>query len=59
MLDPNWETADTDVNNNYWPARVIKSRFELYKRKKAKDMMHDFSVELKDISAEELEAQAN
>jgi hypothetical protein len=58
-LDPNWETADTDITNNYWPARVIKSRFELYKRKKAKDMMHDFSVELKDISAEELEAQAN
>ena len=58
-LDPNWETADTDISNNYWPARVIKSRFELYKRKKAKDMMRDFSVELKDISEEELEAQAN
>ncbi|WP_206486482.1 M1 family metallopeptidase [Thalassotalea sp. G2M2-11] len=45
-LDPNWETADTDVNNNYWPARPIKSRFELYKRKK-KDMMRDYNVELK------------
>ena len=45
-LDPNWETADVDVNNNYWPARPIKSRFELYKRKK-KDMMRDYNVELK------------
>jgi len=45
-LDPNWETADVDVNNNYWPARPIKSRFELYKRKK-KDMMRDYNAELK------------
>ena len=33
-LDPNWETADVDVNNNYWPARPIQSRFDLFKRKK-------------------------
>ncbi len=58
-LDPYWETADTDISNNYWPARVIKSRFELYKRKKAKDMMRDFNMELKEISEEELEAQSN
>ncbi|MDG1751105.1 MAG: M1 family metallopeptidase [Thalassotalea sp.] len=45
-LDPNWETADVNVNNNYWPARPIKSRFELYKRKQ-KDMMRDYNVELK------------
>ncbi|GLX78056.1 aminopeptidase [Thalassotalea insulae] len=45
-IDPNWETADTDVNNNYWPARPIKSRFELYKRKK-QDMMRDYNEELK------------
>ncbi|GAA5137886.1 M1 family metallopeptidase [Thalassotalea piscium] len=45
-LDPNWETADVNVNNNYWPARPIKSRFELYKRKQA-DMMRDYNVELK------------
>ncbi|GHE93964.1 M1 family metallopeptidase [Thalassotalea profundi] len=45
-LDPHWETADVNVNNNYWPARPIKSRFELYKRKKA-DMMRDYNVELK------------
>jgi hypothetical protein len=45
-IDPNWETADVDVSNNYWPARLIKSRFDLYKRKK-KDMMRDYNVELK------------
>jgi len=52
VLDPNWETADTNINNNYWPARLIKSRFELYKSKKKQDMMRDYNVKLK--SAEEL-----
>ena len=50
-IDPNWETADVDVNNNNWPARPIKSRFEVYKRKK-KDMMRDYNVELKNYEEE-------
>jgi len=45
-VDPNWETADVNVNNNYWPARPIKSRFDLYKEKK-KDMMRDYNEALK------------
>ncbi|MBL4660619.1 MAG: M1 family metallopeptidase [Alcanivoracaceae bacterium] len=32
-LDPYLETADTDVNNNNWPAKVVKSRFQLWKQK--------------------------
>ena len=30
-LDPYRETADTDLNNNYWPTRKQPTRFELYK----------------------------
>ena len=45
-IDAKWETADVNVNNNYWPAKPIKSRFELYKRKK-KDMMRDYNKKLK------------
>ncbi|WP_372648445.1 M1 family metallopeptidase [Draconibacterium sp.] len=30
-LDPYRETADTDLNNNYWPERKQPTRFELYK----------------------------
>ena len=52
VIDPKWETADVDVNNNYWPARPIKSRFELYKSKK-KDMMRDYNKELKSDSDED------
>ena len=30
-LDPFLETADIDINNNYWPARNEPTRFQLYK----------------------------
>ncbi|MFZ4784800.1 MAG: M1 family metallopeptidase [Flavobacteriales bacterium] len=31
-LDPQLETADVDLSNNFWPARIIPSRFELFKQ---------------------------
>tara|TARA_R110001592_G_scaffold243783_1_gene504973 strand:- start:214470 stop:216761 length:2292 start_codon:yes stop_codon:yes gene_type:complete len=30
-LDPFLETADTDLENNYWPPKVVQNRFDLYK----------------------------
>ena len=53
-MDSKWETADVDVNNNYWPARPIKSRFELYKDKKD-DMMRDYNEKLKSADEEDKE----
>ena len=50
-IDAKWETADVNVNNNYWPAKPIKSRFELYK-KKEKDMMRDYNKKLKSADEE-------
>jgi len=35
-LDPNLETADTDISNNSWPRRMIPTRFELYNRGKGR-----------------------
>jgi hypothetical protein len=35
-FDPNWETSDTDIANNHFPRKIIKSKFELYKRKEEK-----------------------
>jgi len=32
-LDPFLETADTDLNNNSWPAEKAPSRYELFKKK--------------------------
>ena len=51
-VDPGWETADVDVENNHYPRRIIPSRIEVYKREKSKakvsrDIMQDIKTELK------------
>jgi hypothetical protein len=47
--DPYWETADTDVNNNSWPRKLVPSRLELFKsqRNGGEDMMKDFNEKIK------------
>ena len=52
VVDPGWETADVDVENNHYPRQIIPSRVEAYKRKKstskvARDIMQDIKTELK------------
>ena len=34
QLDPRLETADVNVDNNSFPPRITKSRFQLYKERK-------------------------
>jgi predicted secreted protein len=51
-IDPRWETADVDVNNNHYPRQIIPSRIEAYKSKKStskvsRDIMQDIKTELK------------
>ncbi|MGQ8366457.1 M1 family metallopeptidase [Glaciecola sp. 1036] len=51
-VDPRWETADVNVENNYYPRRIIESRIESYKSSASKakvrrDIMHDIKTELK------------
>ncbi len=38
-LDPNLETADTDLSNNAFPQKIEKSRFELYQPEKKPNEM--------------------
>ena len=33
-LDPQLETADTDLYNNAWPRELIPSRYDLFKQQK-------------------------
>ena len=33
ILDPRLETADTDLSNNFFPPRIDKSRFQLFKER--------------------------
>jgi hypothetical protein len=35
-LDPLLETADVELNNNYWPAKVVPTRFDLFKEKRGR-----------------------
>ena len=51
-VDPRWETADVDVNNNHYPRQIIPSRIEAYKAKKStskvsRDIMQDIKTKLK------------
>ncbi|MCC3859789.1 M1 family metallopeptidase [Pseudemcibacter aquimaris] len=52
-LDPDWYTADTNVENNHYPRRIIPSRIEAYKSSprgglKRRNVMHDIKTELKE-----------
>ena len=47
MVDPHWETADTNMDNNHFPRRIEKSRFDLIKGNKSPNMMKEFRTKLK------------
>lgn len=52
VVDPRWETADTNTENNYYPRRIVPSRIEAYKRMNSnalvrRDIMQDIKTELK------------
>ena len=51
VIDPNWETADTDVENNHFPRRIVPSRIEAFKDPDGegmedRDIMQDIKTEL-------------
>ena len=45
QVDPHEETADADVENNFWPRRPIKSRFQLFKEPKEPSPMKELKDE--------------
>lgn len=60
VVDPKWETADVNVENNYYPRRIIPSRIEAYKSPSSKalvarDIMQDSKTELKKDEKDEKE----
>ncbi len=51
VVDPGWDTADVDNENNHYPRRIIPSRIEAFKDEKSKkrdrlDLMHDSKAKL-------------
>lgn len=53
-VDPRWETADVNIDNNHFPRKIVHSRIEAYKAKDSeakvqRDIMHDSTTEIKKI----------
>ena len=51
VIDPRWETADVDMENNHYPRRIIPSRIEAFKEPERegleqRDIMQDIKTEL-------------
>lgn len=53
QFDPHEETGDADVENNLWPRRPVKSRFQLFQEERARNPMR----ELKEDAEKEKSAQ--
>ncbi len=50
-VDPKWETADVDIENNHYPRKIIKSRLQMFKSKKEglleeRDLIQDSKTKL-------------
>ena len=57
-VDPLQETADTNIENNYYPRRIIPSRIESFKGQRggsllSRDIMHDITTEVATDDEEE------
>lgn len=56
-IDPGWETADVDVENNHYPRKIIPSRIEAFKKEESldpvdRDIMHDITTKLEEPKKE-------
>ena len=59
VLDPKYETADTDMFNNFFPRRILESRFDLVKQgaRNRRDMMEENLEEPKYLEEYQEEVQ--
>ena len=56
-VDPNWETADVDISNNYYPRKIIESRIEAFKSERgtdhiSRDLMQEAKSKLKSAESD-------
>lgn len=59
-VDPQWETADVNVDNNYYPRRFVPSRIEMFKTPdreglEYRDIMQDSKTQL-DVCTDDADA---
>ena len=48
MLDPYFQSADANLDNNVWPRKLISKTFQLKKKKKEKNPMQKANTEKKE-----------
>ena len=57
-FDPRQELVDTDIENNYWPRRPVKSKFQLFKEDKPANPMREITKpEKKDDAKDDKDAK--
>nr|WP_229359873.1 M1 family metallopeptidase [Ferrimonas aestuarii] len=54
-VDPYWQTADVDTQNNHYPRQISQSRLQLFKQKKKKNLMQKYAEPLKTEDANSTE----
>jgi hypothetical protein len=64
VIDPLWETADVDVENNHYPRRIIPSRIEAFKTPdkegwEYREIMRDLDIDLEPTKAEKEAIEAD
>ena len=63
VVDPHWETADVDIENNYYPRRIIPSRIEAFQNGSPnlvrRDIIRDIQTPLKEEDDEQEEDGAS
>ena len=62
VVDPRWETADVDIENNFYPRRLIPSRVESFKAAEpgglsGRDLMQESKAPLRTDDDEEEEEE--
>ncbi len=57
-FDPREELTDTEIENNHWPRRPVKSRFQLYKDEKGPNPMRELTKPDKEGRAQSPKAPA-
>lgn len=57
-FDPRQELVDTDIENNYWPRRPVKSKFQLFKDDKAPNPMREITKPEAEAAKEDAPAKA-
>ena len=50
-FDPRQELVDTDIENNHWPRRPVKSKFQLFKEDKPANPMREITKPEKEEGA--------